>query len=58
MRSEDRNIQIERLARALAASAGVVWDQLDAYPGYLRGVWLSQAKNLLGAQPDVIRPFA
>jgi hypothetical protein len=58
MRSDSQNVQIERLARALAASAGVVWEHLDHYPGYLRGMWRSQAASLIGAQAQAYRPFA
>ena len=43
---EDRT-NIEQVARALAASAGVIWDHLDHYPGYLRGIWRAKAKELL-----------
>jgi hypothetical protein len=40
--------QIDRIAAALASSAGVVWDRLDHYPGYLRGVWRDEAMRLIG----------
>jgi hypothetical protein len=43
---EDR-IRIEQMARALAASAGVIWEHLDHYPGYLRGIWRGKAMELL-----------
>lgn len=39
--------EIDRLARTLAARAGVVWDQLNSYPGFERGRWRSEAKRLL-----------
>jgi len=39
--------EIDRLARTLAASAGVVWDQLDHYPGYMRSYWRGEARVLL-----------
>jgi hypothetical protein len=39
--------EIDRIARAMAAGAGVVWDRLDHYPGYLRGYWRSEARRLL-----------
>jgi hypothetical protein len=40
--------QIDRIARVMAAGAGVVWDRLDHYPGYLRGYWRNEASALLG----------
>ena len=57
MGQDNQNIQIERLARALAASAGVVWERLDHYPGYLRGVWRSQAMRLIAGTNIEARPF-
>lgn len=32
----------------MATGAGVVWDRLDHYPGYLRGYWRNEARALLG----------
>ena len=43
MGSLDDRIRIEQMARALALSAGVIWDHLDPYPGYLRGIWRAKA---------------
>lgn len=40
--------EIERVARMMAAGAGLAWDRLDTYPGYLRGYWRSEARLLLG----------
>ena len=40
--------EIDRVARMMAAGAGVAWDLLDTYPGYLRGYWRSEARQLLG----------
>ena len=48
---EDR-IRVEQMARALAASAGVIWDHLDHYPGYLRGIWRGKALELLRQMPQ------
>lgn len=39
--------ELDRLARAMAASAGIVWDQLDYHPGYLRAYWRGEARQLL-----------
>lgn len=39
--------EIDRLARSMAASAGVVWDRLDHHPGYLRAYWRGEARLLL-----------
>jgi hypothetical protein len=47
--SRERNADLDRIARALAASAGVSWERLDHYPGYLRGIWRSEAAHLLGS---------
>ena len=54
---EDR-IRIEEMARALAASAGVIWDHLDRYPGYMRGRWRSEAIRLLAAQNGRVQGLA
>ncbi len=43
------NLQVDRIAAALAASAGVVWERLDHYPGYMRNIWRAQAAQLIGA---------
>lgn len=40
-------IQEAEIARVMAAGAGVVWDRLDHYPGYLRGFWRNEARDLL-----------
>ena len=40
--------EIDRIARMMAAGAGLAWDRLDSYPGYLRGYWRSEARLLLG----------
>ena len=40
--------EIDRIARLMAAGAGLAWDRLDTYPGYLRGYWRSEARLLLG----------
>lgn len=45
---EDIDCDVDRLARALAASAGQVWDQLCPYPGYLRNRFRQQARKTLG----------
>ena len=47
MGSQDDRANIDRIARALAASAGVAWERLDPYPGYLRGIWRAKAKQIL-----------
>jgi hypothetical protein len=47
MRSLEDRIAIERVARALAASAGLIWDHMEKYPGYARGIWLNKARLLL-----------
>ena len=39
--------EIDRIARVMAAGAGIVWDRLDHYPGYLRGYWRNEARGLL-----------
>ncbi len=33
----------DALARALAAHAGVDWDGLGDYPGYIKALWREQA---------------
>ncbi len=39
--------EIDKIARVMAAGAGVVWDRLDHYPGYMRGFWRNEARGLL-----------
>ncbi len=39
--------EIDKIARVMAAGAGVVWDRLDHYPGYMRGFWRNEARCLL-----------
>lgn len=39
--------EIDKVARVMAAGAGIVWDRLDHYPGYMRGVWRTEARRLL-----------
>ena len=51
------NLQVDRIAAALASSAGIAWERLDHYPGYLRGVWRSEALQLITAlEREVRRP--
>jgi hypothetical protein len=49
------NLQIDRIAAALASSAGVVWERLDHYPGYLRGMWRSEAARLISTMERELR---
>lgn len=39
--------EIDRIARVMAAGAGLPWDRLDHHPGYLRGFWRNEARLLL-----------
>lgn len=36
--------RVDDLARALAAKAGMAWDQLNHYPGYYRTYWREEAE--------------
>ena len=47
-RFQTHEAEIDKIARVMAAGAGVVWDRLDHYPGYLRGFWRNEARGLLG----------
>lgn len=47
MGSQDDRANIDRIARALAASAGVAWERLEPYPGYLRNIWRAKARQVL-----------
>lgn len=42
----------DRLARLLAANAGVDWDRLGDYPGYCRYYWREQAQAIRAALAD------
>ncbi len=46
---------VDRIAAALASGAGVVWERLDHYPGYLRGIWRSEAAQLISALERELR---
>jgi hypothetical protein len=50
------DFEIERVARMMAAGAGLAWDRLDTYPGYLRGYWRSEARLLLGRLAAGVSP--
>jgi hypothetical protein len=39
--------EIDKLARAMAARAGLVWEQLNSYPGYERNRWRGEAQRVL-----------
>lgn len=45
---EEPDCDVDRVARALAASAGQVWEQLCPYPGFLRNRFRQQARQMLG----------
>lgn len=49
MSSNEQDRMIERIARSLAESAGVVWDTLDKHPGYLRNRLLQDARSMTRA---------
>lgn len=40
---------IDRLARLLAAGAGIDWNRLGEYPGYTRYYWREQAQAMHAA---------
>ena len=44
--------EVDRIARVMATGAGIAWDRLDTYPGYMRGYWRSEARQLLGRLAD------
>jgi hypothetical protein len=46
-RPQIQEAEIDKIARVMAAGAGVVWDRLDHYPGYMRGYWRNEARELL-----------
>ena len=47
MTSPEQQDRIDRIARMLAASAGLIWDLLDKHPGYQRGYWRERARSML-----------
>ena len=49
MMAEEQDPRIDRIARTLAGSAGLVWDLLERYPGYGRGYWRDRARATLRA---------
>lgn len=44
-----RSANVDRIARALAQSAGQPWDGLANYPGYTKNQWRERAALLLKA---------
>jgi len=42
-------LDIDELARRLAANAGIRWEMLSNYPGYARNVWRDKAQMMLRA---------
>lgn len=46
------DFDIERRAKDMAASAGIVWDQLSSYPGFERGRWRDHARRVLRREQD------
>ncbi len=38
---------VDRVAAALAANAGQLWERLETYPGYLRNRWREDARRLI-----------
>lgn len=47
MISREQEDRVDRIARTLAASAGLIWDLLDKHPGYQRGYWRERARRML-----------
>ncbi|MEM8695257.1 MAG: hypothetical protein AAGE05_04460 [Pseudomonadota bacterium] len=54
-RHENPAIDNERLARMLAATAGVDWTSLPDYPGYGKNYWREKARKLFGLDPSLAR---
>ena len=52
----EKDAAVERIARAMAAHSGIVWDRLDYYPGYVRGRCRDDARSLLEALTRPIPP--
>lgn len=49
--------EIERVARVLAAAAGLAWDRFQKYPGYYRNYWREEALCALGRMgPGAVEP--
>lgn len=47
--------EVDGVARAIAANAGVSWDGLNDYPGYGKTYWREEARALIAAiQPHAI----
>lgn len=42
-------LDIDELARRLAANAGISWEMLGNYPGYAKNVWRDEAQVILRA---------
>lgn len=44
----------ERLARALAATAGIEWSSLRDYPGYGKNYWREKARKFFKLDNDTL----
>ena len=47
MTSLELNRNIDRIAAAMAANAGQVWERLENHPGYLRNRFRQEAQRLI-----------
>lgn len=43
----DRIVELDKVARLLAADAGVAWRELSDYPGFAKGRWRDRARWLI-----------
>jgi hypothetical protein len=49
---------LDRIARNMAAQAGIAWTDLNDYPGYIKNLWRDEARRMVLeiAPHAVIRP--
>ena len=47
MMDREMDRTVDRIAAAMAANAGVMWERLECYPGFLRNRWREEARRLL-----------
>ena len=55
-RAQIQEAEIDKIAKVMAAGAGVSWERLDHYPGYMRGFWRNEARLLLTRLADGVLP--
>ena len=50
-----KGTSLDRIARRMAAQAGVSWSDLSDYPGYVKNLWRDEAQQMIkDLAPDAV----